>query len=90
MCSHILNCLIKALNLIMFQVMANKLYEKDPEKFGEWQTDVPPNILINRVRTISNSSTNSDEYPLQDEQDDTLPWSRNADENSGKYYNSFD
>ena len=65
----------------LLQVMANKLYEKDPGKFTQWQSRGE----THRVRTISNSSTNSDDYPLQDDQDESIPWGRNIDDDSCKF-----
>ena len=50
--------------------MASRLYEKDPTKLAAWRTQ--QGREHHRVRTISNSSTNSDDYPLQDDQDDPV------------------
>ncbi|KAG0718248.1 Zinc finger protein 558 [Chionoecetes opilio] len=57
-------------SLESLQAMASRLYEKDPTKLAAWKTqEDPPH---HRVRTVSNSSTNSDDYPLQDDQDDPM------------------
>lgn len=54
-------------SLESLKVMATRMYEKDPGKLSAWsQTQQHPH----RVRTVSNSSTSSDDYPLQDDQDD--------------------
>lgn len=60
--------------------MASRLYEKDPSKLTAWQ-----NQQQHRVRTVSNSSTNSDDYPLQDDQDDSFAGCGN-DDDTGKFH----
>lgn len=57
-------------SLESLQAMASRLYEKDPTKLAAWRTQ--QGRPHHRVRTISNSSTNSDDYPLQDDQDDPM------------------
>lgn len=57
-------------SLESLQAMASRLYEKDPTKLAAWRTQ--QGREHHRVRTISNSSTNSDDYPLQDDQDDPV------------------
>ncbi|KAK7012927.1 hypothetical protein SK128_010584 [Halocaridina rubra] len=68
-------------SLESLQAMASRLYEKDPSKLAAWQDQQKQ--LHHRVRTISNSSTNSDDYPLQDEQDDPLSGCGNDDDTEG-------
>lgn len=65
-------------SLESLQVMASRLYEKDPSKLAAWQ-----NQQQHRVRTVSNSSTNSDDYPLQDDQDDSFAGCGNDDDTEG-------
>lgn len=62
------------------QAMASRLYEKEPTKLAAWRTQ--QGRQHQRVRTISNSSTNSDDYPLQDDQDDPVA-SCGHDEDTG-------
>ncbi|XP_068236771.1 transcription factor HIVEP3 isoform X1 [Palaemon carinicauda] len=68
-------------SLESLQSMATRLYEKEPTKLAAWQTS--QKRLHHRVRTVSNSSTNSDDYPLQDEQDDPLSGCGNDEDTEG-------
>ncbi|XP_042230982.1 uncharacterized protein LOC121872325 isoform X3 [Homarus americanus] len=68
-------------SLESLQAMASRLYEKDPSKLSAWQNQQEGHH--HRVRTVSNSSTNSDDYPLQDEQDDALAGCVNDDDIEG-------
>ncbi|CAL4117823.1 unnamed protein product, partial [Meganyctiphanes norvegica] len=67
-------------SLESLQVMASRLYEKDPSKIMAWQSEQEAQRQQQRVRTVSNSSTNSDDYPLQDDQDDPLGCRTNDDD----------
>lgn len=68
-------------SLESLQSMATRLYEKEPGKLAAWQTS--QERLHHRVRTVSNSSTNSDDYPLGDEQDDPLSGCGNDEDTEG-------
>lgn len=66
-------------SLESLQAMASRLFEKDPNKLGAWHNH--QERQHHRVRTVSNSSTNSDDYPLQDDQDEAL--ATNDDDTEG-------
>uniref|UniRef100_A0A6A7G4T3 Shn zinc finger protein n=1 Tax=Hirondellea gigas TaxID=1518452 RepID=A0A6A7G4T3_9CRUS len=58
--------------LISLQALASKLFAKEPGKLLAWQNGATGELLddSSRTRTVSNSSANSDDYPLADDQDD--------------------
>lgn len=68
--------------------MASKLYEKEPAKLLAWQSQQQQaqqqKLGTERERTISNSSNNSEEYSLIDDQECGTPSSASTGKSNGE------
>ncbi|RXG58049.1 Transcription factor E4F1 [Armadillidium vulgare] len=75
-------------SLESLQLMASKLYEKEPAKLLAWQSQQQQaqqqKLGTERERTISNSSNNSEEYSLIDDQECGTPSSASTGKSNGE------